>query len=205
MPVRRRRGVRPYNRRMEPILPYSDLAAALEQLGSPEEASEYHGTLCGALCVQDASELDALGLIDADLEEYTPDAEAEALLQTLGRLTLQALTSTEMNFAPLLPGDEVPLEVRVQALTLWCQGFLYGLSSRRKIDLAACSEELREIVHDLAQFTQAGFDAGDNEEIEENAYAELVEYIRVGAQLVFLELNPNTHRSAPDPEHPTLH
>jgi uncharacterized protein YgfB (UPF0149 family) len=122
---------------MEPI-PYHDLAAALDRLGSPEEASEYHGTLCGALCVQDAGELDPVDLIDADLEDYQPDAEAEALLQALGRQTLNALMSTEMSFAPLLPGDELPLASRVMALTLWCQGFLYGLSSRRKIDLSAC-------------------------------------------------------------------
>jgi uncharacterized protein YgfB (UPF0149 family) len=190
---------------MQAILPYADLADALDKLGSPEEASEYHGTLCGVLCIQDASELNPVDLIDADLEEYRPDADAEALLKRLGTQTLKALTSSEMNFAPLLPGDEVPLAARVQALTLWCQGFLYGLSSRKKIDMSVCSEELREIVHDLAQFTQAGLEAGDNEEIEENAYAELVEYIRVGAQLVFLELNPNTHRSGADPEHPTLH
>jgi uncharacterized protein YgfB (UPF0149 family) len=191
---------------LEPAVPYTELADALERLGSPEEASEYHGTLCGALCVQDAAEFNPVDLIDADLEEYRPDATAEALLKHLGIRTLKALTSSDMNFAPLLPGDELPLATRVQALTLWCQGFLYGLSSRKKIDLANCSEELREIVHDLAQFTQAGLEAGDNEEIEETAYTELVEYIRVGAQLVFLELNPNTHRSGGnDPEHPTLH
>lgn len=193
-----------YNRPMESKLIYSELATVLDRLGSPEEPSEYHGTLCGALCVQDAAEIDPLLLVDADIEDFQPDAESERLLKQLGSQTLEALLSSELGFAPLLPSDELPLETRVQALVLWCQGFLYGLSSRRKIDLAACSEELREIVHDLAQFTQAGLEAGDNEEIEENAYTELVEYIRVGAQLVFLELNPN-HPRGDDPDKPTLH
>ncbi len=189
---------------MKDFPPYTELAAALDRLGSPEEASEFHGTLCGALCVQDIGELDPLKLIDADIDDYQPDAAAESLLTRLGTKTLEALTSSDLGFAPLLPGDELPLEARVQALALWCQGFLYGLSSRRKIDLAKCSEELREIVNDLSQFTQAGLEAGDNEELEENAYTELVEYIRVGAQLVFLELNPN-HRHHDDPDKPTLH
>ncbi|SHH14699.1 hypothetical protein SAMN04488068_2684 [Hydrocarboniphaga daqingensis] len=190
---------------MENKIPYADLAHALERLGSAEEASEFHGTLCGALCVQDAATFNAVDLIDADVEEYQPDADAEALLQLLGTQTVKALNSSQMVFAPLLPGDEIPLDARVYALTMWCQGFLYGLSSRRKIDLSTCSEELREIIQDLAQFTQAGIDAGDNEDIEESAYAELIEYIRVGAQLVFLELNPQTHRPAPDDGQPTLH
>lgn len=190
---------------MEDQLPYADLAAALSRLGSPEEPSEFHGTLCGVLCCQDPASIDPLDLLDLPSDEIQADEEAEALLQTVASLTLQALTSSEMGFTPLLPGDEIPLATRVQALALWCQGFLYGLSSRRQLQLASLSEEAREIVADLSQFTQAGIEAGDDPEIEESAYAELVEYIRVGAQLVFLEVSPGVAPAMPDPDKPTLH
>ncbi len=190
---------------MDNILPYADLAAALSRLGSPEEPSEFHGTLCGVFCSQNAAEVDPLELLDVPTEDIQNDEEAELLLQTLAARTLEALMSSEMSFAPLLPADDLPLATRVQALALWCQGFLYGLSSRRKLDLASYSEEAREIIGDLSQFTQAGLDAGDDQEIEEGAYAELVEYIRVGAQLVFLELNPATHPPSGNGDKPTLH
>ena len=190
---------------MDDILPYADLAAALSRLGSPEEASEFHGTLCGVFCSQDAAEVDPLELLDMPTEDIRNDEEAEALLQTLAAQTLESLLSSEMHFGPLLPDDDIPLDARVQALALWCQGFLYGMSSRRHVDLNAISEEAREIIGDLSQFTQAGLDAGDDQEIEESAYVELVEYIRVGAQLVFLELNPATHAPANDGAKPTLH
>jgi len=63
---------------------------------------------------------------------------------------------------PLLPDDDTPLEPRVHALSAWCGGFLFGLSSRRGLNLKAISEEGREIVQDLTQFTQAGLSAEDH-------------------------------------------
>lgn len=190
---------------MNETLPYADLAAALNRLGSPEEASEFHGTLCGILCTLPPAEIDPLDLLDVPVDELRDDEEAELLLRSVAGQTLESLMSSDMHFAPLLPGDELPLATRVQALALWCQGFLFGLSSRRHIDLLACSEEAREIIGDLSQFTQAGLDAGDDQEIEENAYVELVEYIRVGAQLIFMEMSPSTHPAPQNGGKPTLH
>ena len=61
---------------------------------------------------------------------------------------------------------------------------------------------LREIVKDFTEFTRSSLDSGDDDEGEENAYAELIEYIRVGAQLVFMELHPR--HGAPGAS-PTIH
>ena len=38
--------------------------------------------------------------------------------------------------------------------------------------------------------TRAGVDSGQSDESNESAYAELVEFVRVGVQLVFEELEP---------------
>lgn len=190
---------------MSDILEYADLAQALSRLGAAEEPSEFHGLLCGALCVQDAAALDPLALIDPLSRSAGEDAGAEAALERLSREAVEALSSGEMRFAPLLPADEIPLALRVQALALWCQGFLYGLASRERIDFSSCSEEAREIMRDLSQFTQASVEAGDDQELEENAYAELVEYVRVGAQLLFIELSPNGRPAGGADGKPTVH
>jgi len=108
-----------------------------------------------------------------------------------------------MGFEPLLPDDAVPLRLRVDALASWCGGFLYGLSAHRKLDLRSMSEEARETLRDFTDFTQAGFDSGGDLETEEAAYAELVEYVRVGAQLLFLELRPRP--PAAEAESSTVH
>ena len=45
-----------------------------------------------------------------------------------------------------------------------------------------------EIVRDLVEISRAGVDAEQDEESNESAYAELVEFVRVGVQLLFEEL-----------------
>ena len=50
--------------------------------------------------------------------------------------------------------------------------------------------EVGEIVRDLTEITRVGVDDGQTTETNESAYAELVEFVRVGVQLVFEELGP---------------
>ncbi|HXG29228.1 MAG TPA: YecA family protein [Nevskiales bacterium] len=170
---------------------YFDLGRALRQLGLHLDAAEYHGVLCGMLCVQD-SPPENLGLE----AEPPPDAEgvpaARELLRALRRDSLAHLHDPESGFMPLLPEDDQSLPLRVDALAQWCQGFLYGLATRPALDLNQASPELREVVSDLIQISHAGVegDGAQDTEADENAYLELVEYVRAGVQLVFLELRP---------------
>jgi len=185
---------------MQARLQYTDFAAALLQLGHRGDPSAFHGTLCGALCRLPPEELSPDLLLDEDDPE--PDAEGRAVLFELRDLVTEALADIELSFTPLLPDDEVGLMDRAQALAAWCEGFLYGLGASQQFDLDACSEEVREVVRDFSQFTRAGFSSGDDVEHEETAYAELVEYVRVGAQLVYMELHAHARD---DDERPTLH
>lgn len=181
---------------MQTRVEYSELSDALVRIGYSEDAAEYHGTLCGSLCVKRPEEIDLLHLLDAG-GEMAPrkDPRAQEALARLCEQSLSALQDSDMIFMPLLPDDESPLPPRVRALASWCGGFLFGLASRPRLDLKQCSEDAREILRDFTQFTKAS--AGEEDgEMEENAYAELVEYIRVGAQLVFMELR---HPPMPDP------
>jgi uncharacterized protein YgfB (UPF0149 family) len=180
---------------MKESLRYDELADALSRLGFSQEPAEYHGALCGALCVKEPAEIDPLRL----LEGARGGAEAGAA-QALDRLrgeSAEAFSGTEMDFAPLLPDDEEELPRRVRALGAWCEGFLFGLASGKPLSMKSVSPELKEIVHDFTEFTRAGVGDDEDVELEENAYAELVEYIRVGAQLIYLEL----HERAPSRVH----
>lgn len=178
---------------MTPAVRYDELADALARLGYSQDAAEYHGALCGALCVQIADAIDLAAVLAAD-DAQAPfgDAPAHQCLQRLRDESAQALESSESTFAPLLPDDDAPLAERARTLAEWCQGFLYGLASRGDLDLSAVAPEVREMVSDLVQFSHATSADNEDQEIEENAYAELVEYIRVGAQLIFMELHPRS-------------
>lgn len=182
---------------MQNTIGYSPLKTLLSGLGYEDDVAGYHGALCGALCVKPASEIDPIHLMDgAEDQPLQPDAEAQRGLAQLRDQALLSLQNSESGFTPLLPDDEVELDMRIAALVAWCDGFLFGLASKSKLDLSKFSEEAKEIVEDFAQFTRAGIGSEDDTELEEAAYAELVEYIRVGAQLIYMELRP---QPMPDP------
>jgi len=167
---------------------FSDAAAVLADVGTVTVA-EAHGCLCGALCGSNhysfARWFDELS---ADWNEPGGDnAIVKDIIETLYKETVRAMRGDDMEFAPFLPDDEAPLARRAEALAQWCQGFLYGFGSvsgtQRNLPAA-----VEEVLRDLTQIARAG--AGDTDPTEEDEadYVEIVEYVRVGAQLVHDEL-----------------
>jgi uncharacterized protein YgfB (UPF0149 family) len=97
----------------------------------------------------------------------------------------------------VLPDDEQPLNGGASALALWCTGFLYGLGAGQISDLEALNGEVGEIVRDFTEISRATGDDSEADESNEQAYAELVEFIRVAAQVVFEELLPLRRQAYP--------
>jgi uncharacterized protein len=167
---------------------YGEIQHALRQAHALTDAAEAHGTLAGCLCATIAYRFeDWLAEI---LPEGRAGPEAAEALRQLFEATAAALTEAQMQFTPLLPPDAEPIDARAAALGLWCQGFLYGLGTRSLNDASQLPGEVGEIVRDLSEITRVGVDAGDSTESNEGAYAELVEFVRVGVQLLFDELAP---------------
>lgn len=183
-------------------LTYTEVQRELQAANSMAGASEAHGTLAGALCAVVSYGLDDwLGEILPDLHGRRADEET---LRTLFDETAHALDERQMGFGLLLPGDDRPLDERAAALGQWCQGFLYGLGSSRIADLERLPGEVGEVVRDLAQISQVGVSADESIEAQESAYTELVEFVRVGAQLVYEELAPY-REPPPEPPRQALH
>ena len=177
---------------------YDQIEQLLSGQRSLTDAAEAHGTLAGCLCaVADYGFQDWLREI---LPEGRADAEAADTLYGLFTATGAALEQTDMEFEPLLPNDAEPLEARTAALAQWCQGFLYGLGSGSIPDASGLPGDVGEIVRDLTEITRAGVDEEQGEESNEGAYAELVEFVRVGVQLLFEELAPARHAPLPAAE-----
>jgi len=172
----------------ETSLSYADIQRVLTQSHALADAAEAHGTLSGALCASPAYHLDDwLGEI---LPEGRAAPEDALWLRALFDSTSSALGDDQMAFQPLLPTDDDALLQRTEALGEWCRGFLYGLGSGSLNDLQALGEEADEIVRDFTAITQVGIDPEDTEENNEEAYAELVEFVRAGVQLLFDRLEP---------------
>ena len=175
---------------------YVEIEQLLNAQRSLTEAAEAHGVLSGCLCaLADFSFQDWL-------REILPDGRADAAvadtLYGLYTATAAALEQTDMEFEPLLPSDAQSLEARTAALALWCQGFLYGLGSGSIPDAGGLPGDVGEVVRDFTEITRAGVDDEQGDDSNEGAYAELVEFVRVGVQLVFEELAPARHAPLPD-------
>ena len=69
------------------------------------------------------------------------------------------------------------------------------------------AEPLADIIRDLLQITRAELDDSTDEETNEAAYTELVEYLRVAAQLTYEELSEIRHSadSSPESSRDTMH
>ncbi len=164
---------------------FDDLQNLLARSRALAEAAEAHGTLAGALCAASDFSLD-----DWLLELYAdgrPDEATLESLRTIFEATRAELVSARMEFHALLPDDEAPIAERAEALGHWCQGFLYGLSTRPLPGPEQLSPDAGEAVRDLTAMTQVTADVAAGEESNEEAYAELVEFVRVAAQLLFDE------------------
>ncbi len=156
----------------------------------------------------DRHELDVLGE-----EGASASGEWSASVRAIVSASWQALEGGELAFEPLLPDDEALLEEQVQALALWCHGFLSGLgfsapdveatdagAQRDAQADADAPATVGEILHDFAEITRAGLTEDDGADLEEAdfALAELKEYVRVSVQIVFEELDARREAAARD-------
>lgn len=168
---------------------FDDVARALVAGGSTVHAAEAHGCLCGALCARRTYSLaEWLDDVLPDAGSGAPGADDRAPLADLHEVTARFLAAPDMEFEPLLPDDDANLDVRVEALGAWCQGFLYGFGAAGTAPKEQVPEDVVEVISDLASISRAGEVGSESSEVEEEAYAELVEYVRAAVQLVHDDL-----------------
>ena len=176
---------------------YDQLATLLSAYGDAMSVSECHGVLCGM--VSGNPSLDgaawAIRMLSGDLDEPVANgAEAEvdeadkATLKALFDDTVRQMNDSELGFQPLLPDDDEALEDRTGALADWCEGYLYGLSLGGVKDFATCTPEVQEFCSDLVEISRISYEESEEGE-SETAFFEIVEYVRMGALMVYEELN----------------
>ena len=186
-----------HNFRMESV-DYTAMQRILSQAGALTDAPEAHGTLAGAFCSADDYRFESW------LTELFADGSATGepanVLREMFNLTRASLHADDLRFVAVLPDDEEPLAARAEALGQWCQGFLYGLGTNPIPHPDSLPPDVAEVVRDLSSIVQVGVDETQDDEANESAYAELVEFVRIGVQLLFEELAPYRAANAPAPK-----
>jgi uncharacterized protein YgfB (UPF0149 family) len=197
---------------VELTIDHNELDAALRRCGSTWNAGQTHGLLCSRLALagaEGASRWLAQVLADTD-PENTLCTECQAMLEALCTSTWQQLSERQSDFMLLLPDDDDSAQVRTEAMGQWCEGFLHGLVSEAHGDELRerlASDPLSDIIKDLLEITRASVGEEADEQATDNAFSELVEYLRVAAQLTYEELAEFREPSSIQPQinSPTLH
>lgn len=176
----------------EPNFDYEHFNNALVQLGALTDAAETHGIMCGFICAgitsQDVDWLDPILANDEDPEEIL-STPAGILLHSLFNYSFKQLQSFEFDLFLLLPTDDVPLKERSEAVGAWCQGLLTGLAMAEPEVRESGPDDLQETLNDLTKITMIDYEGALNNEENEMAYAEVIEYVRMATLLVHSILN----------------
>jgi uncharacterized protein YgfB (UPF0149 family) len=174
-----------------PPLDYDRLRDSLAAAGAVVALAELHGGVCGALCAggPDAARRWLLDSLDDAEVGAAPAPVADDLEELIGTSS-KMLEGAELMFEPLLPSDDAPLAEQVEALAVWCQGFLSGVGTTAPA--AVEGDALGEILRDFAEISRAGLseDEEAGQDQPDFALAEIHEYVRVSVQLAFEELAP---------------
>jgi len=173
----------------DPISHY-ELDAALQAAAASSDAAECHGVLCGMICA--AGTVAASGWQEHLLGEgNTLSAAArdcQALLDRLYAETLLHLNDGDLALVLLLPDDAASLMVRSEALAHWCQGFLFGLGLSGMRQEGDPPGSATEVMKDFSEISKVCHDFREANEGDEEAYMEIVEYVRMSVLLLHEEM-----------------
>ena len=173
--------------------PYLSLDGLLSRWQANIGAAELHGNVCGWLCggseVQEDLWQRRLGLEQAFGSASSEDAER--VLDAIARASWSQLEDEAFAFHPILPPDEVPVQQRADALLSWCAGFMGGLGLAG-YQAPPDEDGVAEFLDDLGRIARSEIEMRDDPEEDEAAYAELLEFLRMGTLMVHLSHNRKT-------------
>lgn len=166
-------------------LTHAEVARALQSLRLGVGASDLHGSLTGYLCAGGrASAEEWPAALEIESDAGTPLRD-ETLIR-LYRDCRAQLDDPDLDFEPLLPASDAPVERRAEALVEWCRGFLGGVGLSGTAT-ALFSADANEVLADIGRIAASHFDYDDAEE-DESALSEVLEFVRVGVLLLHTEL-----------------
>ena len=167
---------------------YDDVQNSLNLLSVELEASSFHGSLTGLICI---------GCAEVNIDDwlpmllsggYVPDKEYEPLAERVLGLYREIRSEFEedgFGFTVVLPPDDEPLEERIQSVNSWCTGFLEGLHLGGFAVSDSMPEECAEIIDDVSRIANVEMDDDESLEDQEFAFMTVSEHLRTAVQLFF--------------------
>ncbi|HAY45725.1 MAG TPA: hypothetical protein DCY55_05520 [Gammaproteobacteria bacterium] len=164
---------------------YQQVADAISLCGSELNPSEWQGLILGSICfhLKTGTEPKLRELMFGarnNSEEIQPLME---LTYSAYRAIMEELLSAEDILELMVPDDEESIEYRTESVAAWCQGYTLGLLQKEKFSIDQLPPDAAEFTRDVMDISQASL--GEDGQENERALMEVVEFLRVGAQLSF--------------------
>jgi uncharacterized protein YgfB (UPF0149 family) len=164
---------------------YQQVADAILLSGSELLPSEWQGLILGSICYHLKTGIEPdLGALMFDAKN---DSEGKQSLMELTfsayRAIMEELLSADDILELMMPDDDEPIDYRTEAMAAWCQGYTLGLLQKEKFSIDQLPADAAEFTRDAMDMSQASL--GEDEQENERALMEVVEFLRVGAQLSF--------------------
>lgn len=169
---------------------YAACAVVLQRCGATHTPAEAHGFAVGLHLAR--VETPHVSWAQELYSDFDPaDVLADECRVLLDRLFSQVFAEPDDaadSFALMLPQELVVDTQRLSAVRDWCAGFLFGIGQAGgRID-AAGSQQAKDILRDIAEFTRLAVDDVDNSSENQSALMEIEEYLRVSVMLLRDEL-----------------
>lgn len=185
---------------------HEELQSQLNEIGAVAGASELHGHYCGRLIAGHQLHGDfglkvtseCIGLSKRELKPI------EDFFLDLTEQAVAVLENDLFSFQLMLPGDDIALPARLEALSEWCQGFLAGIASSAGLQESAVMREETGTVNDIIEISQISLDVEESEE-SEALFAEVSEYVRLAVFNLFDQFRIEDGEAVSTGVEPTTH
>ena len=179
-------------------LDFDDCCNQMLEFGYEVSPSEIHGLLSGVVCTGLKIRPDSvitLVLRHVDVESCS-DRNRDTILEMYAFIERE-MFSADSRYTLFLPDDELDMTQRVRSLAAWCQGYLVGFgTASAQVKNNKFSSETEEALKDIVNISNLSDDFGEDEEVNEGAYAELVEYLKVAVLLMSSEMLATTEKDS---------
>lgn len=169
-------------------MPYQTITDIFQKNETDLTASEAHGLATGLLCIENKVEA-ASWLAELFTDDIVLIDEDKTILIALFEQTRKLLSDEDDGFRYdlFLPSDEDSLTEQLEALSSWCEGFLFGVGFNQSS--SSWTGETGEIVKDIVEFTKMNTEVEqelDEDEINEHeaALIEIQEYLRAAVMMI---------------------
>jgi len=167
---------------------YESFEESLTDAECEISASEFQGILAGMIStgLKPTDKKWLTTILEVANDGHSLPEEGINQLNNLFAESQKAFSEHDVLALILLPGDDYPLIDRLEALSLWSQGYLLGFGLQRG-NASITSPEVSESLQDISEIAQIEI-ASDDSEDSQTAFLTLVEHVKVAVKVIYLEL-----------------